>query len=296
MDSQVQWLATLGKLRVNRSQGLAPDKPLLLLVVLEMIENGDLQSPILKLTPERAFRFSQFGTIVAHRRTQRMDIRLPFFHLSSDGVWAAFTKVGTPSLDPKATQFVQINDELYTLSQSAEFRSMARAILIRSYFEPTEQVALASLVNISIADLANTNSTVCESDSSYQSGRDVRFRLDIVATYNYTCALTGYRVTTIDGASIIDAAHIHQFSESRNNDPKNGIALCKNAHWMFDQGLWSLDDDYRVIVAHSSFDEDTRDQKSLRDFHGVQIALPSNTKLWPDPQHLAWHREYKFCA
>ncbi len=296
MLSQSQWLSKLGKLRVNRSQGLAPHKPLLLLVVLEMIENGDQQSQILKLTPELAFRFSQFGTIVAHRRTQRMDIRLPFYHLSSDGVWSAFTKDGTESLDPKATQFVNINEEFYSLSQSAEFRSMARVVLIRSYFEPTEQVALASLVNLSIADLASTRSTVCENESSYQSGRDVRFRLDIVAAYAYTCALTGYRVTTIDGASIIDAAHIHQFSESRNNDPKNGIALCKNAHWLFDQGLWSLDDDYRVIVAHSAFDEDTRDQKSLRDFHGSQIALPSDANLWPDPLHLAWHRENKFCA
>jgi putative restriction endonuclease len=293
---QSQWLSRLGKLRVNRSQGLAPHKPLLLLVVLEMIENGDLQSPLLKLTPELAYRFSQFGTIVAHRRTQRMDIRLPFYHLSSDGLWSAFTKDGTESLDPKATQFVKINEEFYSLARSTEFRSMARGVLIRSYFEPEEQVALASLVNLSITDMANANTPVRESESSYQSGRDVRFRLDIVAAYNYTCALTGYRVTTIDGASIIDAAHIHQFSESRNNDPKNGIALCKNAHWMFDQGLWSLEDDYRVIVAHSAFDEDARDQKSLRDFHGLQITLPTNTNLWPDPQHLAWHRENKFCA
>ncbi len=267
-----------------------------MLVVLEMIENGDLQSPLLKLNPELAFRFSQFGTIVAHRRTQRMDIRLPFYHLSSDGVWSAYMKDGAASLDPKATKFVRIDDQFYMLCRSAEFRGLARVVLIRTYFEPAEQVALASLVGLSNTDLENTNSTVYESESSYQSGRDVRFRLDIVAAYNYTCALTGYRVTTIDGASIIDAAHIHQFSESRNNDPKNGIALCKNAHWMFDQGLWSLDDDYRVIIADLAFDEDTRDQKSLRDFHGSQIALPSSTNLWPDPKHLAWHREYKFCA
>jgi putative restriction endonuclease len=159
-----------------------------------------------------------------------------------------------------------------------------------------EQAALASLVGISVIDLNRNDINVAEVESSYQSGRDVRFRLDIVAAYNYTCALTGYRVTTIDGASIIDAAHIHQFSQSRNNDPKNGIALCKNAHWMFDQGLWTLDDNYCVRVAHSAFDEQARDQKSLRDFHGTRIALPSNPKLWPDPQHLAWHRENKFCA
>jgi len=77
--------------------------------------------------------------------------------------------------------------------------------------------------------------------------------------------------------------YIHQFSESRNKDPKNGIALCKNAHSMFDQGLWALGDDYRVIVAHSAFDENTCDQKSLRDFHGLQVALLLNTKLLPDP-------------
>ncbi|MCF7960213.1 MAG: HNH endonuclease [Pirellula sp.] len=105
-----------------------------------------------------------------------------------------------------------------------------------------------------------------------------------------------YRVTTMGGASIIDAAHIHQLSASRNNDPKNGIALCKNTHWMFDQGLWSLDEDYRIIVSHDSCEEEAHNQKSLRVFQGSRIALPSNPKLWPDPHHLAWHREFKFSA
>ncbi|MCY2979509.1 MAG: hypothetical protein NTU79_12665 [Planctomycetota bacterium] len=193
MDSQSRWLAILGKLRVNRSQGLAPHKPLLLLVVLEMIENGDLQSPDLKLTPELAFRFSQFGIIVAHRRTQRMDIRLPFYHLSSDTVWSGFTKDGSQSLDPKSNRYVKIDAEFFALAQDLTFRKMARVVLIRT-------------------------------------------------------------------------------------------------------GLWSLDDDYRVIVSHGAFDEEARDQKPLRDFHGSRIALPSNAKLWPGPQHLAWHRENRLCA
>ena len=261
-----------------------------------MLEQGDLASPILKLTPELAYRFSQFGTVVAHRRTQRMDIRLPFFHLSSDSVWSAFTKEGSEALDPKATKYVQIDSDFYTLAQTADFRSQARLVLIRTYFEPAEQVALATLVNVPIEDLSTEFVAVKEGDASYQTGRDVRFRLDIVAAYGYTCALTSYRVTTIGGSSIIDAAHIHQFSESRNNDPKNGIALCKNAHWMFDQGLWSLDDNYRVLVAHDAFDEDSAGQRPLRDFEGMRVSLPVNSNLWPDPQHLAWHREHKFCA
>ena len=296
METQSQWLAVLRKLRVDRSKGIAPHKPLLLLVLFELIESGNLQNPTLFLTPEIAFRFSQFATIVAHRRTKRLDIRLPFHHMSSDGIWSTFTSDGRESTDSKATQFVKIDEDFFSLSQLAEFRMLARTILIRTYFEPAEQVALASLVNISIEDLENTYVMVRERESSYQQGREVRFRLDIVGAYDYTCALTGYRVTTIDGASIIDAAHIHQFSESRNNDPKNGIALCKNAHWMFDQGLWLLDDDYRVIVADTAFDESTREQKSLRDFRGERIGLPSQPNLWPDLRHLAWHREHKFCA
>ena len=78
-----------------------------------------------------------------------------------------------------------------------------------------------------------------------ERGREARFRLTVVPAYNYTCALTGYRLTTVGSGSIVDAAHIHQFSDSRNNHPQNGIALCENAHWLFDQGLWSLTDDYR---------------------------------------------------
>jgi len=51
-----------------------------------------------------------------------------------------------------------------------------------------------------------------------------------------------------------------------------------------------------VLKLVENGDEDTRDQKSLRDFRGLRIALPSNAKLWPDPQNLAWHRENKLCA
>jgi putative restriction endonuclease len=296
LNTQSKWLSKLAKLRVDRARGIAPHKPLLLLLVLEMIENGELSSRRVTLTPELAFRFNQFGSIVAHRRTQRLDVRFPFFRLSSDGVWSVFTKEGAPCADQKIAKYVELDRDFYTLAQTADFRSQARLVLIRTYFEPAEQVALATLVNVPIEDLSNEFIAVKEGDASYQTGRDVRFRLDIVAAYEYTCALTGYRVTTISGSSIIDAAHIHQFSESRNNDPKNGIALCKNAHWMFDQGLWSLDDDYRVLVAHDAFDEDSPGQRPLRDFEGTRVSLPVNANLWPDPQHLAWHREHKFCA
>jgi len=131
-------------------------------------------------------------------------------------------------------------------------------------------------------------------EEAMKQGREARFRLSIVAAYNYTCALTGFRLTTITAGSIVDAAHIHQFSSSRNNDPRNGLALCKNAHWLFDNGLWTVGDDYTVIVAVGRFSEESPDQKGLRTYHGRKIRLPSDPSLWPNPIHLAWHRKNKF--
>jgi len=106
--------------------------------------------------------------------------------------------------------------------------------------------------------------------------------------------LTGYRLLTISSGSIIDAAHIHQFADSRNNDVRNGLALCKNAHWLFDNGLWTIADDYTVQVALGRFTEDSPDQKPLSNYHGQMIRLPSNPTLNPDPAHLDWHRKKKF--
>jgi putative restriction endonuclease len=72
------------------------------------------------------------------------------------------------------------------------------------------------------------------------------------------------------------------------------MALCKNAHWLFDAGLWSIRDDYRIIVAKEAFSEDSPDQKPLTEYDGSNLRLPNDESLWPDPRHLAWHRTHTF--
>ena len=168
--------------------------------------------------------------------------------------------------------------------------------LIEKYFYSAERVALYSLVGLQVPDEKGGIAETVDSEIYYasQQGREARFRLTVVAAYNYACALTNYRLTTIDAGSIVDAAHIHQFADSRNNDVRNGLALSKNAHWLFDQGLWTIADDYTVVVAIGQFTEQSPDQKALRDYHGQKIRLPKNSALWPEPIHLAWHRSNKF--
>lgn len=288
------WLTKLPKLRKARNN--APHKPLFLLVVLELAEQRVLTSERLDLSPELAFRFTTYSRVVTHRLTQRPDIRMPFHHLKSDGYWTAFTNSGESSQHRSVTSYVILKADFLEACLDAEFRRSARRILIASHFEPAERNALYHLVGLDIPrddEIARDASFEIPDDAS-QVGRDGRFRLDVAAAYGYTCALTGYRVTTISGGSIVDAAHIHQFADSRNNNPKNGMALSKNAHWLFDSGLWSIDDDHRILVAEDAFEESFPDQKSLTNYHGAQLRLPSDEQLWPDPRHCRWHRKNRF--
>jgi putative restriction endonuclease len=130
------------------------------------------------------------------------------------------------------------------------WRDQARRILVASYFQPSEQLSLYHLIGIPIPSPTQMNLEIAAAERmiAESTGREARFRISVVGAFDYTCALTGYRLTTVTAGSIVDAAHIHQFSDSRNNHPRNGIALCKNAHWLFDQGFWTLTDDYRILV------------------------------------------------
>jgi len=291
-----RWLKVVANLRVDRKKGnIAPHKPLLLLVLAELAEQGNLREPLLRLTGELVFRFLAYWAVVAERRTQRPDIILPFYHLHSDGCWEALDEIGKPTLERRRAVAAKLDEGFLACLNGPSFREQMRRVLIARYFENDgERAALYSLVGLSVPpdDVVRADARLFGVAS--ERGRESRFRLTVVPAYNYTCALTGYRLTTVRSGSIVDAAHIHEFSDSRNNHPQNGIALCKNAHWLFDQGLWSLTDDYGIMVAGGWFDEAGPDTFLLRRSAGRQISLPVNRSYWPDKNHLAWHRRHKF--
>jgi putative restriction endonuclease len=295
MQDTPAWLAKFARLRIDTASN-APHKPLLLLVVLDLAQEGAFGPDLLPLTPQLAFRFCSYWSIVAHRRNQKPDVRWPFTKLKTEGVWVPLDERGEPTSDEKRALTAKLNADFVGAANDPAFRQEARRILIAKYFQPAERLALYTLLGMPVPsdDQIEADANYVAEDDPRRKGRNVRFRIDVVAAYNYTCALTGLRLTTISAGAIVDAAHIHQFADSRNDDPRNGLALCKNAHWLFDNGLWSLDDDYRVLVASDRFDEDAPDQKSLSDYAGQRIRLPTSELIWPDPKHLAWHREKKF--
>lgn len=267
-----------------------------MIVLLELAKSGQLTDSVLTLTPDLAFRFSVYWSIVAHRRTQPPDVRLPFHHIHSSKLWTPITAGGSESAHRDETVAVKLSEDFFIALSSSEFRQHAGYTLISNFFEPAEQVALYELSGIKPPE--NTNLLVelgQQADKEAKSkGRTARFRVDVVAAYCHTCALTGYRITTITGHSIVDAAHIHQYARSRNDDPQNGIALCKNAHWLFDLGLWSVDDAYRVLVAEDRFNEACPMQQSLTSMKGKELILPREKLFWPSLDAVRWHRKKFF--
>lgn len=288
-----KWLKAISNLRVDRKGSIAPHKPLLLLVLAELAEQGKLTDKTLPLTGELVFRFLVYGTIVAERRSQRLDIRLPFYHMRSDGCWTPLDENGQPTLEKRRAVTAQLDETFLICLNDADFRNQMRRILIAKYFtDAGERAALYQLVGLSVPPDPIVKEDARRYETSCERGREARFRLTVVPAYNYTCALTRYRLVTVDSGSIVDAAHIHQFADSRNNHPCNGIALCKNAHWMFDEGLWSLDDEYHVLVAVKRFDESGTETHLLSLKANSRILLPADSKYWPGKTHLAWHRRY----
>ena len=186
---------------------------------------------------------------------------------------------------------IELHPDFFALLAQSQFRELARLVLVQTWFPPEEQLALKESLNIAGSD-PNLSGLVEETREAYkETGRDARFRIQVVVEYHYTCALTGYTLTaTRTGATIVEAAHISAFAATRNNDPRNGLALTPDAHWTFDEGLWTIDEDLRVVVARDQFADWSPEGASLKARHGRPLHFSRGARLRPDPQYLAWHR------
>ena len=286
-------LHKISHLNIDRAKGAAPHKPLLLLCMLEIAAEGGLAQEIMPVTGELAFRFASYWSVVVHRRPQRPEIKLPLFHMKSDGLWLPLDDQHNVLKHRDMPAFISFDAEFLSALNAPHFRTQARSILIRTYFEPSEQIALWALTGCK-PPAADSLEPLPVDEESVERGREGRFRIGVVTAYNYTCALTGYRLVTLTSGTIVDACHIHQFARSRNNDLSNGIALSKNAHLMFDIGLWALRDDYTVIVAERHFAEAGEDAFLLERMKDKRIILPSAVASQPAQQNLKWHRDNRF--
>ncbi len=94
---------------------------------------------------------------------------------------------------------------------------------------------------------------------------------------------------TPEGHTIVEAAHIVPWSQSQNDKPQNGMALCKLCHWSFDEGLMSVGQDYDVIISRA-VRKDHNYPGHMETLTGRTILKPQNNMYWPDQNNLDIHR------
>jgi putative restriction endonuclease len=120
--------------------------------------------------------------------------------------------------------------------------------------------------------------------------RDASFTRVIQRAYSKTCAMTGLRLVNGGGRCEIEAAHILPVERQGPDSPRNGIALSRTVHWLFDRGVISISDKGEILVAQGLLPDPIR---RMLNPDGL-ILRPSDAALRPHPHFLRYHRENIF--
>lgn len=130
-------------------------------------------------------------------------------------------------------------------------------------------------------------------EDQFTSGSKIRgsaqnvFSNKVKNAYNWKCCISG-----INSKSLLVGAHIVPWSERKNTraDPRNGLCLNIILHKCFDEGLFSLSDDFKVIVGIDKI-KDIILKEILVSYSGKGISLPGDKRYYPLLEYLDYHRD-----
>lgn len=269
-----KYLTLFSKLRTDRGQDrypaftyyCAPHKPLLLLSIMDLIAQGVIRENLIKPSFELVDTFNgYYSSIMPIGSITSM--AYPFSRLKTDGFWQRLPKHGydadieynVKSISKLREIYygAKLDDELFQLLCSSETREQLRAVLINSYFAEEIRPFLVEQGKVNYEAYEYSKRLLAEPYGQYekdekeksQKVRDQGFRKSIVILYVHRCALCGIRMLTPEGHTVVEAAHIKPWSESHDDRPTNGMALCRLCHWYFDEGLMSVGKEYEVLVS-----------------------------------------------
>ncbi len=111
------------------------------------------------------------------------------------------------------------------------------------------------------------------------------FRQTVLASYNFTCCVTG-----ITNPQLLIAGHIVPWSRDEHNrtNPRNGLCLNALHDKAFDVGLISLSDELELLVSQE-LAKTLHNDRFFTPYDGKSITLPS--RFTPDPSFISYHRK-----
>ncbi|MBS8260484.1 hypothetical protein DYI23_09670 [Roseibium polysiphoniae] len=124
-----------------------------------------------------------------------------------------------------------------------------------------------------------------------KKARNSAFRKNLIRAYGTSCMASGDLLETPDGLFNLDAAHIVPVESGGSDDVRNGLLFGKDVHWAFDKGLFSIDDDYEIIV--STFATTSVNCELVKRLDGNTLVSPVGP-LIAHLDALRWHRDNRF--
>ena len=120
--------------------------------------------------------------------------------------------------------------------------------------------------------------------------RDQGFRKAVTAAYEHRCTMCGIRMLTPEGHTVVDTSHIVPWSESHNDDIRNGLSLCKLCHWAFDELLITVSSKYRIKTSPVlKYNQNLPGH--LSQMEGRDIIKPEEPAFYPGPEFLQHHQK-----
>lgn len=118
------------------------------------------------------------------------------------------------------------------------------------------------------------------------------FRSAVLASYDETCCVTGLR-----HVELLNASHIAPWSCDKRNrvNPSNGLCLNALHDRVFDRGLMTLSEDFRIVYSKKIRENTDFSVKSLLlPYEGQKIIQPKRFR--PDQGLLEYHRKEIFIS
>ena len=297
--------------RGGTKYGLAPNKPILLLSIIELIEKGIVIDNSVMVDTQLVGTFKEYWLLLVNT-AHKEDFTQPFYYLQNDraegqGFWFLQAMPGcqinahikSVSVLANICAYGFLAADLWLLLNDEISRNFLRQVLLDSYFPETRNNLLHAkqqgqgYLNDQTSDLLEEPAARLKHISKYTEEdifvRNGLFKRLVPRLYQQQCSFTGMSLSSLYKHSFIDACHILPFSLTQNDKVTNGIALCPNMHRAFDRGLLSIDENYRILVS-DHLTEDRDHPYALTPLKGKKIGLPKEQNHYPAQEALAWHR------
>ena len=289
----------------------APHKPFLLLSVMDLIASGLITENFVEPSFELVDTFNLYWSQIMPAGS-RTSLAYPFPRLKTDGFWHLIPNPGYENrinMDfssmtrlREVCAGAKVDNELFQLICDPQAREQLRAVLVNTYFAKEfhpvlyEQCVINYEANEYSKILTQISEKIIpfgENSKKDEKIRDQGFRKAIVNLYDHRCALCGIRMLTPEGHTVVGAAHVVPWSESHDDTPTNGMALCRLCHWSFDEGLMSVGKKYEVLVS-KRVRLDQNMPGHILTLTDRTIFRPEEENFWPGQENLKWHRDKMF--